>query len=86
MPLYLSRNDITTITWDVEPNTYLPATATPREIADYVTRHVRPGSIILLHPWSGDTNASRDAVPLIIDDLYREGFRFATVSELLQTQ
>jgi len=44
---------------------------------------VRPGSIILLHVWYASRRTSWAAVPLIIDELQRKGYRFVTVAELL---
>jgi peptidoglycan/xylan/chitin deacetylase (PgdA/CDA1 family) len=45
---------------------------------------VRPGSIILLHPWYRGREPSRAALPAIIDGLRTEGYELVTVSELLR--
>lgn len=45
--------------------------------------HTRPGSIILLHPWFGRTG-SQEAIGPIIDRLQEQGYRFVTVSELIE--
>lgn len=86
LPLYLQQKGMTTVTWDVEPETYLSAEASAEEIAQYVVDHAREGSIILLHPWYGEKSHSREAVPLIIDALKEKGFTFVTVSELLSQE
>lgn len=49
------------------------------EIADNVVRHVRPGSIVLLHQTRPDTIV---ALPAILSRLKAEGYRFVTLSEL----
>lgn len=72
--------------WDVEPETYLAADASAEEITQYVVEKTREGSIILLHPWYGETNNTREAVPMIIDQLKAKGFTFVTVSELLSKE
>jgi peptidoglycan/xylan/chitin deacetylase (PgdA/CDA1 family) len=73
LPLYLSRHQRTHVTWDVEGKSNAPL--------DVIDR-VRPGSIILLHPWYGNA-AVRAALPKIIAGLKARGFQFVTVEELL---
>lgn len=82
LPWFLSRTGRTTIMWDVEPDSYPEVAATPDTIAAHVRERVRPGSIVLLHAWGRAT--SRAAVPMVIDSLRRDGYRFLTVSELLR--
>ena len=85
LPLYLRNNNIKTITWDVEPETW----TTPRaSIAERIERGIsgtKPGSIILMHVMHGD-NKSMAAVTSIIQQLKTDGYQFVTVSELLQYQ
>ncbi len=83
LPHYLARHHRKTITWDVEPQKFLGAQATTPEIVAYVRQQTKPGSIILLHPWYGEQNSSRDAIADIIDQLKADGYRFVTVRELL---
>jgi peptidoglycan/xylan/chitin deacetylase (PgdA/CDA1 family) len=83
LPLHLARTGRTTVTWDVEPDSYAGVAAT----ADGITRHVleetRPGSIVLLHVMFRSRATSRAALPAVIDSLRARGYRFVTVSELL---
>lgn len=82
LPWYLNRHNIKTVTWDVEPDTYVPGDA--QAIVSLTLDHVSPGSIILLHPFCSDRcQADRDALPLIIDQLKSQGYSFVTVSQLL---
>jgi chitin deacetylase len=83
LPFYLSRHDRKTITWDVEPDSDLAADASAEAITRHVLERTRPGSIILLHVMYPSRAETMRAVPLIIEGLEREGFRFVTVSELL---
>ena len=48
-----------------------------------VIDRVRPGSIILLHPWYGNAGV-RAAIPKIIAGVKARGFQFVTVDELLR--
>lgn len=81
LPYYLSKTNRKTITWDVEPDSN-PQTAA--EIVQETRTRVRPGSIILLHVMYPNRLESLRAVPGIIESLRNEGYRFATVSELLK--
>lgn len=82
LPWYLATHGIITVMWDVEPDTY--AQGDTNAIVDYTVAHVSPGSIILLHPFCAETcDADRNALPIIIQRLRSEGYRFVTISELL---
>jgi peptidoglycan/xylan/chitin deacetylase (PgdA/CDA1 family) len=86
LPWYLSRTGRTSVTWDVEPDSYRKVAASAEGIVQHVKERARPGSIILLHPWYASRETSRAAVPGIIDALHAGGFRFVTVGELLRAQ
>jgi peptidoglycan/xylan/chitin deacetylase (PgdA/CDA1 family) len=83
LPLYLSDHDRTTVTWDVEPESYSDIAADPKLITAHVLEKTRPGSIIILHVMYKARETSRQALPDVIDGLQARGFRFVTVSELL---
>ena len=82
LPWYLWRNGRTTVTWDVEPDSP-PFGGDVEGIVSEGARRVRPGSIILLHVWYPGREPSRAAVPILIDRLRAQGYRFVTVRELL---
>lgn len=83
LPYYLSQNNIKTIMWDVEPDTYVSGDADA--IVKYTVEHTKPGSIILLHPFNGTAGeADREALPKIIDELKASGYSFVTISQLLK--
>ena len=83
LPWLLARTDRTTITWDVEPDSYPEVAATAEGIVAHVLARVRPGSIILLHPWYRSRATSLAAVPILVDSLQARGYRVTTVGELL---
>ncbi len=83
LPMYLNQHHIKTIMWNHDPLQELPPTSTSQEMSVYVSENAKPGSIILIHPWYGLENNSRDAIPNIIDRLKEKGFEFVTVHELL---
>ncbi|MEV0682911.1 polysaccharide deacetylase family protein [Nocardia sp. NPDC050378] len=79
LPKYLADHDRTTVTWDVEPDS---AGGVDRDTVLATTlEQTRPGSIVLLHVMHGTESAA--ALPGIVTGLRAQGYRFATVSELL---
>lgn len=80
LPKYLSDHDRTTVTWDVEPE---DGSRSADEIVAATVEQVRPGSIILLHTMFGSGEASRAAIGPIVAKLRSDGYRFVTVSELI---
>ncbi len=83
LPWYLWRTGRTTVTWDIEPESHPEVASSASSIVAHVGERVRPGSIVLLHPWSRARRTSRSAVPDLIDEVEKRGFRFVTLSELL---
>lgn len=83
LPWYLHQHNIKTITWDIEPDTYVAGNADA--ITEYTLDHVQPGSIILLHPFcEKKCVADREALPKIIDGLKKKGYTFVTINELIK--
>jgi peptidoglycan/xylan/chitin deacetylase (PgdA/CDA1 family) len=48
-----------------------------------VLDRVRPGSIVLLHPWYPSRRTSLAAVGLLLDSLRARGYHVGTVGDLL---
>ena len=83
LPWYLQQNNIKTIMWDVEPDTYVSGNS--KLIVKYTLENIKPGSIILLHPFCAkQCAADREALPVIIDSLKTKGYSFVTISQLLK--
>lgn len=51
---------------------------------DHVLKGAKPGYIVLMHDGGGDRRRTVQALPEIISGLKEQGYRFVTVSELLQ--
>lgn len=84
LPYYRRRNARLTVTWDVEPDSYPDVAESSGSIVAHVSERVGPGSIILLHVMFPGRRTSLEAVPGIIAELLAAGYRFVTVSELLE--
>lgn len=73
------------VNWSSEscPQDWVKANQTPEYISNYVIENGRNGHLVLLHDIH---QATVDSVAAMIDGLKAKGFRFATVSELLEAQ
>lgn len=80
LPFYLSKNNRKTITWDVEPETFVEKS---EDLIKHTLDNTKNGSIILLHVMYGIRTESVKSVRPIIKGLREKGFEFKTVSELL---
>ena len=83
LPYYLDSKNITSITWDVAPDSVLPLNASPDALAQYAVANTRPGSIILMHVMFKSRRNSMAAVPKIISGLKEKGYQFVTVEQLI---
>ena len=63
------------VMWDVMPGDYLK-TATARRVARFVIRHVRPGSVIVLHDNPVCEGVTLPALTRILETLTAEGWSF----------
>ncbi|MNN81802.1 Bifunctional xylanase/deacetylase precursor [compost metagenome] len=52
-------------------------------IVDRVVKKAHPGDIVLLHA-SDSVKQTQEALPIIIDELRKQGYEFVTVTDLLQ--
>ena len=86
LPYYLSNNNRRTITWDVEPESFPEFAKSSEATAQYVLDNTKNGSIILLHVMYDRQKKSLSAVKPIIEGLKQKGFRFVTVSELIESK
>lgn len=62
------------------------STSDPDKMAARVIKQVKPGGIILLHDGYRNRDATIKALPLIIEDLQKEGYQFVTLSQLLKNE
>ena len=81
LPYYLARTGRKSIKWDVAPE---GPGADAAEIVDRVMAETQPGSIVLLHVMYEGRAETRQALPEVIRGLKAKGYRFVTVSELLE--
>ncbi|HWF56669.1 MAG TPA: polysaccharide deacetylase family protein [Solirubrobacteraceae bacterium] len=77
----LARYRMLMVLWTVDTNDYqLPGVSA---IVDSAVDGARPGAIILLHDAGGNRAETVAALPIIIRDLHRRGYKLVTVPQLL---
>ncbi len=84
LPYYLKQTDKLTIMCDVEAETDLGFSASAADLARHTVEHAREGSIILMHVMYDSRQEAMNALPAIVTGLREKGYRFVTVSELLE--
>lgn len=84
LPYYLKSTNRLTITWDIAPDSNKDIAKNKDKIVNYTLEKVKPGSIILLHPFNN--SEAKAALPLIISKLRDEGYKLVTISDLLKYQ
>jgi peptidoglycan/xylan/chitin deacetylase (PgdA/CDA1 family) len=83
LPWELRQRGMTTVMTDVEPDSFPDVAASAEGIVAHAVARTRPGSIILLHPWYASRATSFAAIEPLIAALKADGYRFATVADLL---
>jgi peptidoglycan/xylan/chitin deacetylase (PgdA/CDA1 family) len=84
LPLVLQNKEVTTVTWDIEPDSLPDVASDPQKIVDHVLNNTESGSIILLHVMYGSGENALNSIPGIVNGLREKGFEFVTVNELLE--
>ncbi|MGE3615087.1 MAG: hypothetical protein AB7L66_04365 [Gemmatimonadales bacterium] len=86
LPWQLARQQRTSVTWDIEPDSYPDVAVSAAGIVRHILGRVQPGSIILLHPWYRSRVTSLQAVGPLLDSLQRRGYRVVPLRELLAAE
>jgi peptidoglycan/xylan/chitin deacetylase (PgdA/CDA1 family) len=84
LPWYLSRTGRITVTCDIEPESFPEVTRSPNATVRHVLDRVKPGSIILLHPWYGKRSNTRAALGPLIDSLRSRGYEVGPLRDLIR--
>jgi peptidoglycan-N-acetylglucosamine deacetylase len=77
----LRRLHMLMVLWSIDPGDWrLPGV---KWIVSAVLTHARPGAIVILHDGGGNRSETVAALPQVIGQLRRRGYRLVTVPELL---
>ncbi|RCJ14775.1 polysaccharide deacetylase [Nostoc sp. ATCC 43529] len=81
---YAKGQKYTVVMWSADSIDYkLPAVP---KLIDNVIKDSRPGGIVLMHDGGGNRSRTVQALPQIISNFRKQGYRFVTVPELLEMQ
>jgi len=70
--------------WSSDSIDYRPLSAA--QVRHNVLKNARPGGMVLMHDGGGDRSHTVKALPQIIAELKKRGYKFVTVPELLEKQ
>jgi peptidoglycan/xylan/chitin deacetylase (PgdA/CDA1 family) len=76
------RAGLLPVVWSVDTRDYEPG-VTAKLLIARTRAALRPGSIILLHDGGGNRRKTVAALPKILDEIARQGYRAVTVTQLL---
>jgi len=82
----LHEREMAHVYWTIDTRDW--AGTSVADMRKNITDHAQPGAILLMHSFGGKKNALDNTItllPLIIDDLSKEGFTFVTVDELIDS-
>ena len=86
LPVILKERNQVSITWDIEPESHAEVSSSAKNIASHISERVHPGSIILLHVMYDQREESRKSLPILIEELRNQGYRFVTIDELVRQE
>jgi peptidoglycan-N-acetylglucosamine deacetylase len=81
---YARSKKYTVVMWSADSIDYKQP-AVPR-LLNNVIRDSKPGGIVLMHDGGGNRSKTVQALPQIIENFRKQGYRFVTVPELLEMQ
>ncbi|ARV61398.1 polysaccharide deacetylase [Nostocales cyanobacterium HT-58-2] len=81
---YAKSKNYTVIMWSADSIDY-NRPAVPRLIKN-VMKDSKPGGIVLMHDGGGNRTKTVQALPQIIDNFRKQGYRFVTIPELLEIE
>jgi peptidoglycan-N-acetylglucosamine deacetylase len=70
------------VRWNVDPDDW--ERPGRNKVYKRVVTHIHPGSIVMLHDGGGDRSETVAALPRILSNLHRRGYRSVTVTRLLR--
>ena len=76
------RAGLMPVVWSVDTRDYQPG-VTAKALVARIHASLRPGSIILLHDGGGNRQKTVAALPRILAEIERQGYRAVTVTQLL---
>jgi chitin deacetylase len=83
---YAHQKKYAVVMWSVDSKDWRSWHMTPQRMVGSIVKDAKPGGIILLHDGGGDRSHTVQALPKLIAQLKKRGYKFVTVPELLKMQ
>lgn len=83
---YALQQKDTVVLWSLDSEDWRGSRTSVERLVKRVVEGVKPGGIILMHDGGGDRTRTVKALPQIIEQLTKDGYKFVSVPELLQMQ
>ena len=81
---YAHEKKYAVVMWSVDSKDWRSRRTTKQAFIDNVLKEAKPGGIVLLHDGGGDRSNTVQALPQLISQLKKHGYKFVTVPELLE--
>lgn len=81
---YAHEKKYAVVMWSVDSKDWRSRRTTTQAFIDNVLKEAKPGGIVLLHDGGGDRSNTVQALPQLIAQLKKHGYKFVTVPELLE--
>jgi len=81
---YAHEKKYAVVMWSVDSKDWRSRRTTRQAFIDNVLKEAKPGGIVLLHDGGGDRSNTVQALPQLISQLKKHGYKFVTVPELLE--
>jgi peptidoglycan/xylan/chitin deacetylase (PgdA/CDA1 family) len=78
-----AAHNITVSGWGIDTHDWESKNNQPQQIAERVTKNAYGGAVALMHSGGGDRTNTVLALPSILDDLNRRGYKLVTTSTIL---
>lgn len=80
---YAKKKNYAVMMWSADSRDWFYRHAPAQVLVNIVLREAQPGGIVLMHDGGGDRSKTVKALPYIINGLRQRGYKFVSVTELL---
>ncbi len=81
---YAKQKNYAVMMWSADSRDWFYRLAPAQVLVNLVLKEARPGGIVLMHDGGGDRSKTVKALPQIIAELRKRGYKFVSVPELLE--
>lgn len=83
---YALKKKDAVVLWSVDSQDWRGSKTSVDKLVNRIVEKVKPGAIVLMHDGGGDRSRTVQALPRIIEELTKQGYKFVRVPKLLEMQ